>query len=67
MFAIPQPYFLTGNQRQNLAGEGDNYAAGQRQKTVGTLGGVVRLDAHAELDDALAQDNYADGLDAGDE
>ena len=37
---------------QNLLGEGDNDTAGQGEKAVGPLGGVVALEREAHLDDA---------------
>jgi len=50
---------------QDFFAERDNQAAEHAQDSLSALAGVVGLDAHAQLDDAPAQDNYADGLDAG--
>ena len=50
---------------QNFLAERDDQPAEHAQHTLAALAGVVGLDAHAELDDAPAQDDHADGLDAG--
>ena len=50
---------------QDFLGEGDQQAAEHAQNPLGALGGVVGLDGHAQLYDAPAQDDHADGLDTG--
>ena len=66
----PFPFlFRPGSYRadsgQNLLGESDDQPTEHTQHTLAALAGVVRLDGHTELDDAPAQDDHADGLDAG--
>ena len=46
---------LTGNEGQNLLGEGDDDAAGQSQEAVGTLAGIVGLEGKTHLNNAPAQ------------
>ena len=55
------------NSRQNLLGKGDDQAAEEAEEALGALAGVVALDAHAHLHHTPAQDNDADGLDAGED
>ena len=54
---------LAGDQGQDFLGEGDDNAAGQGQEAVGTLGGIMGLQGQANLDDAPAQQDQADGAD----
>ena len=51
--------------REDFLCEGDYQAAEQAQEALGSLAGVMALDRHADLDDAPAEDNNADGLDRG--
>jgi len=55
--------FLTGDQGQDLLGEGDDDAACQGQEAVGTLRGIVGLQGQAHLNNAPAQQDQADGTD----
>ena len=48
---------------ENFFCKGDHQTAEQAQEALGTLAGVMRLDAHAYLYDAPAEDDDADGLD----
>ena len=54
---------LTGDQGQDFLGEGDDDATGQGQEAVGALRGIVGLQGQANLDDAPAQQDQADGTD----
>ena len=47
------------DQVQDLPGEGDHDASGQREKAVGPLGGIMTLEAHAHLHDTEAQKDKA--------
>lgn len=55
------------NGRQDLLGKGDQQTAEQAQNALRPLAGIVRLDRHTELHDAPAEDNDANGLDAGED
>lgn len=48
---------------QDLLGEGNHQPTEQAKEALGALAGVMGLDAHANLDNAPAQDDDADGLD----
>lgn len=48
---------------QDLLGEGDHQSAEQAEEALGTLAGIMRLDAHTHLDNAPAQDDDTYGLD----
>ena len=50
---------------EDLTGEGNDNAAGDGEHTVGPLGGVVALEGQAQLEDAEAQQDQADGPDQG--
>lgn len=50
---------------QYLLGEGNNKPTEQAQEALGALAGIVALDGHTNLHHAPAEDNNADGLDAG--
>lgn len=52
---------------QDLLGKGDDQTAEEAKKALGPLAGVMALDAHAHLHHAPAEDNDADGLDAGED
>ncbi len=49
---------------QNLLGKSDEQTTEYAEDALGALGGVVRLDGHTQLDDAPAQHDHADGLNA---
>ena len=53
----------SGDQSQDLLGEGDHDAAGQSQKTVGALGGIMAGEGQTHLDDAPAQQDQTYGAD----
>ena len=50
---------------EDLTGKGDHDTAGDGEHTVGPLGGVVALEGQAQLEDAEAQQDQADGPDQG--
>ena len=52
---------------QDLLGKGDEQPAEEAEKALGPLAGVVALDAHGHLHHAPAQDDDANGPDAGEE
>ena len=50
---------------EDLLCKGDHDAAGNGEHAVGPLGGVVALEGQAQLEDAEAQQDEADGPDEG--
>ena len=52
---------------QDLLGEGNEHTAEQAEEALAALAGVVALDAKANLHHAPAQDDDADGPDAGED
>ena len=59
-------HFLSASDEgEDLPGEGDHDAARDGEHTVGPLGGVVALEGQAQLEDAEAQQDQADGPDQG--
>lgn len=48
---------------ENLLGKGDHQPTEQAEEALGTLAGVMGLDAHAHLDNTPAQDDDTNGLD----
>src|SRR5699024_9415130 len=48
---------------ENLLGKGDHQTTEQAEEALGTLAGVMGLDAHAHLDNTPAQDDDTNGLD----
>ena len=48
---------------EDFLGEDDDNAARDGQDAVGALGGVVRLEGQADLQNAVAEQNQADGAD----
>ena len=51
------------NEVEDFLGKGDDDAAGQGQETVGTLAGIVGLEAETDLHNAPAKQNQADRTD----
>ena len=62
---ISLPGSDSADSREDLLCKGNHKPAEQAQEALGTLACVMALDRHADLDDALAEDNNADGLDRG--
>ena len=59
-------HFLSASDEgEDLTGKGDHDTAGDGEHTVGPLGGVVALEGQAQLEDAEAQQDQADGPDQG--
>ena len=54
-----------GDEGEDLLGERDHNAARDGEHAVGALGGVVALEGQAQLEDAEAQQDEADGPDEG--
>lgn len=48
---------------ENLLGKGDHQPTEQAEEALGTLAGVMGLDAHSHLDNTPAQDDDTNGLD----
>ena len=61
---IRRPPLYHADSGQNLLGKSDKQTAEYAEDALGALGGVVRLDGHTQLDDAPAQHDHADGLNA---
>ena len=53
------------HQSKDLLGEGYEQSAEETEEALGSLAGVVGLDGHAHLHYTPAQDDNANGLDAG--
>ena len=53
------------DQTQDFLGKGNQQPAKKAQKALGSLAGVVALHRHAHLHDTPAQDDDANGTDAG--
>ena len=59
-------HFLSASDEgEDLTGKGNHDTAGDGEHTVGPLGGVVALEGQAQLEDAEAQQDQADGPDQG--
>ena len=54
-----------GDEGEDLLGKRDHNAARDGEHAVGALGGVVALEGQAQLEDAEAQQDEADGPDEG--
>ena len=64
--ALPLLYSSSASDEgEDLTGKGDHDTAGDGEHTVGPLGGVVALEGQAQLEDAEAQQDQADGPDQG--
>ena len=63
--ALPHGRSHHADSTQNFLGKCNQQAAEHTEDSLGALGGVVGLDGHAQLDDAPAQNNDADGFDTG--
>lgn len=57
------PWHLPNNHIQYLLRKGDDDPAGQGQKPVGALRGIVRFQRESDLHDAESQQNETDGSD----
>ena len=55
------------NKGQNLLGKGNNQSTKQTQKALRALTGIVGLDGHAHLHNAPAENDHANGFDAGED
>ena len=64
--ALLLPLFSSASDEgEDLTGKGDHDTAGDGEHTVGPLGGVVAFEGQAQLEDAEAQQDQADGPDQG--
>ena len=64
--ALPPLYSSSASDEgEDLTGKGDHDTAGDGEHTVGALGGVVALEGQAQLEDAEAKQDQADGPDQG--
>ena len=57
------PWHLPNNHIQYLLRKGEDDPAGQGQKAVGALRGIVRFQRESDLHDAESQQNETDGSD----
>ena len=61
-FSLQNPY-----QSKNLLGKGNEQSTEEAEETLRALTGIVGLDGHAHLHHAPAQDDNANGFDAGED
>ena len=64
---MPRHFMISsaGNQGKDLFRESDHNAARDGEHTVGALGGVVALEGQANLQDAVPQQDQANGANQG--